>query len=135
MRDQRSYISNYLMSIEPYTAHARFKIYDYRVECDCQLIYLSRSPKLVRTGVYYIGDEGGIAVVAVGQLTEFQPELESITAYLERAASSTYFLANEISGKRRAAVLLSMIGSRTHSLLRSVLHPEVPGEKMYMTSW
>ena len=37
----------------------------------------------------------------------------------------------EIPTGRRVAVLLSVIGSRTYSLLRSLLHPEVPGEKTY----
>ena len=31
------------------------------------------------TWVYHIGDEGGMAAVSVGQLSEFQSELESIT--------------------------------------------------------
>ena len=70
-----------------------------------------------------------MAAVAVGQISEFQSELESITVYLERVGQ--YFIANEIPTGRRVAVLLSVIGSRTYSLLRSLLHPEVPGEKTY----
>eukprot|EP00731_Ephydatia_muelleri_P001856 Em0001g1856a len=68
-----------------------------------------------------------MAAVAVGQISEFQSELESITVYLERVGQ--YFIANEIPTGRRVAVLLSVIGSRTYSLLRSLLHPKVPGEK------
>eukprot|EP00731_Ephydatia_muelleri_P018713 Em0011g753a len=71
-----------------------------------------------------------MAAVAVGQISEFQSELESITVYLERVGQ--YFIANEIPTGRRVAVLLSVIGSRTYSLLRSLLHPEVPGEKTYV---
>ena len=66
-----------------------------------------------------------MAAIAVGQISEFQSELESITVYLERVAQ--YFRANQIPTERRVAVLLSVIGSRTYSLLRSLLHPVVPG--------
>ena len=44
--------------------------------------------------VYHIGDEGGMAAVSVGQISEFQSELESITVYLER--HSQFFISNEI---------------------------------------
>ena len=33
------------------------------------------------TGVYHIGDEGWMAAVSIGQISEFQSELESITVY------------------------------------------------------
>ena len=62
-----------------------------------------------------------MAAVSVGQISEFQSELESITVYLERL--SQFFIANEIPTARRAAVLLSVIGSRTYTLLRSLLYP------------
>lgn len=67
-----------------------------------------------------------MAAVAVGQISEFQSELESITVYLERVAQ--YFHANEIPTGRRVVVLLSI---QTYSLLKSLLHPEVPGDKTY----
>ena len=70
-----------------------------------------------------------MAAIAVGQISEFQSELEFITVYLERVAQ--YFCAYQIPTERRVAVLLSMIGSRTYSLLRSLLHPIVPGDKTY----
>ena len=56
-------------------------------------------------------------------------ELESTTMYLERVAQ--YFRTNEIPTERRVTILLSVIGSRTYSLLRSLLHLVVPGDKMY----
>ena len=43
-----------------------------------------------------------MAAVSVGQISEFQSELESITVYLERL--SQFFIANEIPTARRAAV-------------------------------
>ena len=70
-----------------------------------------------------------MVAIAVGQISEFQSELKSITVYLERVAQ--YFRANQIPTERRVAVLLSVIGSRTYSLLRSLLHPAVPGDKTY----
>ena len=44
---------------------------------------------------------------------------------------SQFFIANEIPTARKGALLLSVIGSRTYTLLRSLLHPEVPGDKTY----
>ncbi|KAL5502089.1 hypothetical protein EMCRGX_G008807, partial [Ephydatia muelleri] len=64
-----------------------------------------------------------------GQISEFQSELESVTVYLERL--SQFFIANGIPTVRQGAVLLSVIGSRMYTLLRSLLHPEVPGDKTY----
>ena len=49
--------------------------------------------------------------------------------YLERVAQ--YFSTNEIPTERRVAVLISVIGSWMYSLLRSLLHPVVPGDKTY----
>ena len=43
-----------------------------------------------------------MAAIAVGQISEFQSELESITVYLERVAQ--YFRANQIPTERRVAV-------------------------------
>ena len=54
-----------------------------------------------------------MAAIAVGQISEFLSELESITVYLERVVQ--YFRVNQIPTERRVAVLLSVIGSRTYS--------------------
>ena len=53
-----------------------------------------------------------------GQLQEFQPESETIAAYLERA--SLYFQANSIAEEKQVAVFLSVIGAKNYSLLRSL---------------
>lgn len=62
-----------------------------------------------------------------GQLQQFQPEAESIGAYLERV--DMYFLANDIAREKKVPVFLSVIGGKTFSLLRDLLAPAKPHEK------
>ena len=64
-----------------------------------------------------------------GQLQEFQPESESIKAYLERA--SLYFAANEIAADKKVPILLSSIGAPTYALLSDLLAPTSPGDKSF----
>ena len=64
-----------------------------------------------------------------GQLQEFQPESETIAAYLERA--SLYFQANSIAEEKQVAVFLSVIGAKNYSLLRCLTAPERPQDKSY----
>ena len=64
-----------------------------------------------------------------GSLQEFQPDSESITAYLER--TSVYFTANSIDAAKQVPVLLSVIGAKTYSLLRSLTAPDKPQDKSY----
>eukprot|EP00731_Ephydatia_muelleri_P020882 Em0013g609a len=67
--------------------------------------------------------------VAFGHIREFELGTESITAYLERV--QLYFVANDVANEKKMAVLLSVIGSKTYVLLRSLLHPEAPKEKTF----
>lgn len=54
-----------------------------------------------------------------GSLQEFQPDSESITAYLER--TSVYFTANSIEAAKQVPVLLSVIGAKPiHSCAASL---------------
>lgn len=62
-----------------------------------------------------------------GQMQEFCPEDESIEAYLERI--ELYFTANNIAEERQVAVLLSVIGGKTYTLLRNLLAPVKPSTK------
>ena len=62
-----------------------------------------------------------------GQLSEFQPELESVKAYIERV--KIFFLANEIEENKQLAVFLSTVGSKTYSLLRNLMMPDLPQDK------
>ena len=57
-----------------------------------------------------------MATGTIGQRPEFNPEIDSVTAYMERVQ---FFLeANEIKREKYVAVLLSTNGIRTHTLLR-----------------
>ncbi len=62
--------------------------------------------------------------VVYGHLAEFQPETESLKAYVERA--KIFFLANDIPEDKQATVFLSVIGGKTYSLLRNLLSPDLP---------
>ena len=64
-----------------------------------------------------------------GTLQEFQPDVEPIKAYLERA--NVFFEANSIAADKRVPVLLSAIGPRIYSLLRNLTSPAVPHEKSF----
>ena len=65
-----------------------------------------------------------------GNIDNFKSETESWIQYEERL--SQYFLANDIenAGKRRA-ILLSVVGAETYSLLRSIVAPVKPSELSY----
>ena len=58
-------------------------------------------------------------VTTTGQIQEFQPDVESFSSYVERV--QLFFTANDIADDKRVAVLLSVVGSKTYSLLRSWL--------------
>ena len=62
-----------------------------------------------------------------GKLSEFHPEAESISAYLERV--ELFFMANSIADDKKVAVFLSVIEGKTYSLLRDLLAPEKPHDK------
>ena len=65
----------------------------------------------------------------IGRVQEFDAETESITAYLERV--QLFITANAVEDNKKVAVLLSVIGSKTYSLLRNLLEPEKPSSKTY----
>ena len=68
-----------------------------------------------------------MAQVTFGTFQEFQPNSETITAYLERA--NNYFAANGVGADRQVAVLLSAISAKHYTLLRSLTAPQLPYEK------
>lgn len=68
-----------------------------------------------------------MATIAIGRLTEFDPNSDSITAYVERV--KLFFQANEIAEGKQVAVFLSAMGPKTYSLLRSLVTPESPKDK------
>ncbi len=69
------------------------------------------------------------APAIIVHLQEFQPESELLSAYLERV--ELFFVANDVAEGKKVAVFLSVIGSRTYSLLRNLLVPELPQSQTY----
>ena len=63
----------------------------------------------------------------LGRIQEFQPDNETVSAYLERV--DLYFVANGTPADKKVPVLLSSIGARTYGLLRSLVAPEAPRNK------
>ena len=70
-----------------------------------------------------------MATRTFGQIAEFRPESETITAYLER--TKLFFTANDVPEEKQVSVLLSVIGGKTYALLRSLLAPTLPQDKTY----
>ena len=60
----------------------------------------------------------------IGQIQEFQPDNENFSSYIERV--QLFFTANDIAEDKKIAVLLSMVGSKNYSLLRSLVAPRTP---------
>ena len=66
------------------------------------------------TSYYIIGDKYGMATT-VGKLEGFEPHIESVTTYTERA--QLHFEANSVVAKKQIAVFPRAIGSKTYSLI------------------
>ena len=60
----------------------------------------------------------------IGQIQEFQPDNENFSSYIERV--QLFFTENDIAEDKKIAVLLSMVGSKNYSLLRSLVAPRTP---------
>eukprot|EP00731_Ephydatia_muelleri_P014717 Em0008g437a len=65
-----------------------------------------------------------------GKLSEFDSTSEDWPSYVERMEQ--YFAANDVGNEtKKSAILLSVCGSSTYRLIRSLLAPVKPGEKSY----
>ncbi len=64
-----------------------------------------------------------------GSLKAFEPEEETISSYLERA--ELYFAANGVEEARQTSVLLTVIGPRNYSVVKSLVAPDLPKDKTY----
>ena len=66
---------------------------------------------------YYInfGDEFGMATAVIGQVPEFNPEMDSLNGV--RGASEALLQANGIEDACKVPVLLSVTGGKTYDLL------------------
>ena len=65
----------------------------------------------------------------LGRMQEFEPDTESISAYLERL--QMFFEANDIAAEKKVSVLLTVIGKQNFSLLRNLVAPETPKDKSF----
>ena len=50
-----------------------------------------------------------------GELTQYEPDLETMSAYLERV--EIFFQANSIVEDKQLGIFLSLIGGKTYGLL------------------
>ena len=62
-------------------------------------------------------------------MDRFDSDTESIESYLERVA--IYFRANRVEERNQVDVFLSLLSSKTYSLLRDLEAPEKPGDKTF----
>lgn len=62
-------------------------------------------------------------IATIGKLEEFQPENEKISSYLEQL--ELYLTANDVADGKKVAVLLSVIGVKTYSLLCDLLSLQI----------
>ena len=65
--------------------------------------------------------------VSFGHMDVFNPENETITAYLERF--DLFIQANGVAEGKKVPVFLSVLGSKTYTLLRNLLSPALPKDK------
>lgn len=65
----------------------------------------------------------------IGTISEFDPSVETIGAYLERL--EMFFLVNAIDDGKKVALLGTLLGAKNYSLLRNLVAPENPMDKTY----
>ena len=70
-----------------------------------------------------------MATAVIRQVPEFNPETDSLMAYVERV--KLFIQANSIEDARKVPVLLSVIGGKTYDLLRNLLSPADPKDKTF----
>ena len=63
----------------------------------------------------------------IGAVGDFQPENETISAYLERV--SLFFDVNNVAEDKQVPWLLNIIGAKTYTLLRTLVVPAQPKQK------
>ena len=68
-----------------------------------------------------------LGIFTFGQISEFQPELESIETYEQRI--KMFLQANEVATEKEVPIFLSIIGASNFALLTSLLAPEQPSSK------
>ena len=63
----------------------------------------------------------------IGTISEFNPSVETIGAYLERL--EMFFLVNAVDDGKKVAMLGTLLGAKNYSLLRNLVQPENPRDK------
>ena len=63
------------------------------------------------------------------KIDAFEESAEDWSTYIERV--DQYFIANDVNGDKKVPTLLSLMGSKTYSLLRSLTAPAKPSAKSY----
>lgn len=66
---------------------------------------------------------------SIGKLEAFDETREDWSAYVERVEQ--YFLANDVENDKKVPVLLTVIGGKTYSLLRTLTSPAKPSTKTF----
>ena len=85
------------------------------------------------------GDKDGIeqrqfpstmaATPTIGHMQEFNPETETVTAYIERF--QMFVSANSIADDKLVPTLLTVVGSTHYTLIRGLISPELPKDKSF----
>ena len=69
------------------------------------------------------------ATGTIGQMTEFNPSNETVTAYLEHF--QLFVTANGILDTKKVPTLLTVVGTTQYSLIRGLVFPALPQDKMF----
>ena len=83
----------------------------------------------MRVGSSYLRSMATVSTV--GQIKEFDPKEECITAYLERF--DLYLAVNNIDVSVQASTFLLVVGQQHYSLLRDLVAPDKPKTKSLET--
>ena len=68
-------------------------------------------------------------MTTIGKIDVFDETQESWETYVERVQH--FFAANDVDDEHKVPTLLSLIGSKTYSLLKDLLLPEKPADKNF----
>ena len=69
------------------------------------------------------------ATTTIGQMQEFNPANETVTAYLEWF--QLFVTANGIEEAKLVPTLLTVVGSTHYSLIRGLVSPSLPKDKSF----
>src|ERR1043165_307083 len=67
--------------------------------------------------------------IAIGKIDSFDDNVEDWATYIERVEQ--FFITNDIVDEKKVPALLSLIGGKTYSLLRSLTAPAKPSTKSF----